>query len=191
MKIDFIKKQLLAYDCFDMQEKGDKETILKYFDVFGDSLLYRKNKIAHLSASSWIVNKDRTKVLMIYHNIYNSWSWTGGHADGNPELVDTALVEAVEETGISHIHPLKEDICSIELLTVDGHIKKGEYVPSHMHVNFTYLMEADDGDLLRIKPDENSGVKWVDRNEAPNITAEPYLSGIYLKLNKKFDLKFM
>ena len=34
---------------------------------------------------------------MIYHNIYNSWAWTGGHADGNENLVEVALKEAEEQ----------------------------------------------------------------------------------------------
>ena len=40
------------------------------------------------------MNKDKTKVLMIYHNIYNSWSWTGGHADGDEDLLYVAIKEA-------------------------------------------------------------------------------------------------
>ena len=57
--------------------------------------------MAHMTASSWIVNEDYTKVLMIYHNIYNSWAWTGGHADGDEDLLHVAVKEAREETGLS------------------------------------------------------------------------------------------
>ena len=30
-----------------------------------------------MTASAWVVNPGRTKVLMVYHNIYKSWSWLG------------------------------------------------------------------------------------------------------------------
>ena len=47
---------------------------------------------------------------MIHHNIYNSWGWTGGHADGNSDLIKVAIKEAQEETGIKHVKPIIDDI---------------------------------------------------------------------------------
>lgn len=56
--------------------------------------------VGHFSASVWTVNKERTKTLMVYHNIYNSWSWIGGHADGEEDLCAVAMRELTEETGL-------------------------------------------------------------------------------------------
>ena len=67
---------------------------------------------------------------MVYHNIYRSWSWTGGHADGEADLLQVALREAAEETGIAALQPLQKEPVSLEILTVDGHEKGGNYVPS-------------------------------------------------------------
>ena len=71
-------EQIKKYIPYNEQEEKDKELMLKYIDTFKD-VLTRENEICHFTASSWIVNKEKTKVLMIYHNIYNSWAWTGGH----------------------------------------------------------------------------------------------------------------
>ncbi len=70
------------------------------------------------------------RVLMAYHNIYHSWAWTGGHADGEKDLLSVAMREAREETGIKTVTPVMDQIFSLEVLTVDGHEKKGLYVPS-------------------------------------------------------------
>ena len=35
-----------------------------------------------------------------WHNIYQSWSWIGGHADGVADLRAVALRELEEETGV-------------------------------------------------------------------------------------------
>ena len=63
-----------------------------------------------MTASAWVVNRERTKVLMVYHNIYNSWSWLGGHADGETDLLSVAVREVKEEAGISNVRPVSEEI---------------------------------------------------------------------------------
>ena len=95
-------EEIKEYVPYDEQEAADKEAILYAINNF-DNLLTRENPLAHITSSGYIVNKDKTKVLMIYHNIYNSWSWTGGHADGDEDLLYVAIKEAKEETGVKHI----------------------------------------------------------------------------------------
>lgn len=180
-----LKKKLEAYKPYNEQEAYDKKIMLKQLEQEAD-IFTRENQTAHFTASSWLVNKEHTKALMIYHNIYNSWSWTGGHADGEKDLLAVAKREAMEETGVTNIKAVTEDIFSIEILTVDGHIKRGGYVPSHLHLNVTYLLEADEEEVLRIKPDENSGVKWFTLGEVLEVCTEPWMvKWIYTKLNKK------
>ena len=149
--IDKIKK----YKPFNEQEEVDKALILEWIKNNRDAFS-RENRVAHITASAWVVNKDRSQVLMVYHNIYNSWSWLGGHADGETDLLAVAIREVKEEAGISDVYPVSEEIFSIEALTVDGHIKKGRYVSSHLHFNVTYLLEADSEEAVSIKEDENS-----------------------------------
>ena len=92
----------------------------------------------------------------------------------------------MEETGVKNIREVSEDIFSLEVLTVDGHEKRGVYVSSHLHLNVTYLLEADEEDVLRVKPDENSGVKWFSLEEAIKASSEPWMiERIYRKLNAK------
>ncbi len=148
-------------------------------------MLTRENEIAHITSSGFIVNKNRDKVLMIHHNIYNSWGWTGGHADGEDDLVKVAIKEAKEETGINNAIPITNDICSIDILPVNAHIKKGKHVSSHLHLSIAYILEADEHDDIRVKADENSGVKWVDMNNVLHMTDEEHMKGVYSKLIDK------
>lgn len=181
-----LRKAIQNYKPWNEQEDHDKKVMLHLLETQKDILL-RDNLTAHFTAASWLLNKQHTKVLMVYHNIYNSWSWTGGHADGDSNLLRVARKEAMEETGVT-TRAVTEDIFSIEILTVDGHIKKGSYVPSHLHLNVTYLLEADEEEALRIKPDENSGVKWFTLEEALEVCSEPWMvEWIYEKLNKKLS----
>lgn len=184
-----LKEQIEKYIPYNEQEENDKEMMLEYINTF-DDVLTRKNRMCHFTASNWIVNKNRTKVLMIYHNIYKSWAWTGGHADGNSNLLYVALKEAEEETGLKNLKVLSDGFCGIQILTVDSHIKRGRFVPSHLHLDCCFLLEADENELLKIKEDENSGVKWIDINKAVEITNEEKMKPIYKKLNDKIvDLR--
>ncbi len=167
------------------QEMRDKAVILNYLDTHRDAFL-RSDLIAHMTASAWIVNRERTKVVMVYHRIYDSWSWTGGHADGEEDLLAVALRECREETGLKNVRPVSREIFSLEVLTVDGHEKRGEYVPSHLHLNVTYLLEADESEELRVCEEENSGVRWFSLDGALAASTEPwFVERIYRKLNEK------
>ena len=178
-------ESLRSYRPWNEQEAADRDEILRQIEHSPD-IFTRDNRNAHMTASSWIVDPSRTKVLMVYHNIYDSWSWTGGHADGETDLLAVALREAREETGIAHVRPLRSDIYSLEILTVDGHEKRGKYVSSHLHLNLTYLLEADDSDLLVRKEDENSAVAWFSLDDAVKVSTEPWFQKrIYPKLNAK------
>lgn len=180
-----LREELLAYQPRNEQEAQDKALMLYYLDNNDDAFL-RSNKVGHFTASAWVTNPDRTKVLMVYHKIYDSWSWCGGHADGERNLLKVALKECREETGLADVRPISGEIASVECLTVDGHEKRGAYVSSHLHLNVTYLLEADDTEPLQICEDENSGVAWFSPKEALKASAEPwFVRRIYSKLNER------
>jgi len=180
-----IRETIEQYRPFNEQEAADKALILDFMKKNPDAF-YRTNLIAHMTASAWVVNPARDRVLMVYHKIYDSWSWTGGHADGEEDLAAVALREVREETGVRSARLLSEKIFSLESLTVDGHEKRGAYVPSHLHLNVTYLLEADDTDPLTVCEDENSGVRWFTLEGALKASTEPwFVQRIYGKLNDK------
>ena len=185
-----IREQIEKYIPYNEQEVCDKELMLEYINTF-DDVLTRENKMCHFVASNWIINKEKNKVLMVYHNIYKSWTWAGGHADGDSNLLHVALKEAVEETGLNNLKLLSDGIFSLQILTVDSHIKRGKFISSHLHLDCCFLFEANEEDKLKIKEDENSGVKWFDIHEVTKITNEEKMKPIYEKLNSKIKYKNM
>lgn len=170
---------------FNEQETKDKELILSLLQS-EENVFLRSNLTAHMTSSAWVVNKKRDKVLMAYHNIYDTWAWLGGHADGEKDLLTVALKEVQEESSLTDIRPVSTDIFSVEVLTVDGHVKKGEYVSSHLHLNITYLIEADETQLIQIKADENSQIGWFLLDDGVQASNEKWFrDNIYSKLNQK------
>lgn len=186
--VERLLDKIAAYQPFNEQEEKDKLLILGALQSMPD-IFERSNVVMHMTASGWVVNREHRKLLMVYHNLYKSWSWLGGHADGETDLLSVALREVKEESGVRNVRPLSKEIYSLEILSVPGHEKRGTYVSSHLHLNVTYLLEADEGDVLRVKADENSGVRWVPLEEVMAASSETWLKErVYEKLFRKLSL---
>ena len=178
-----LKEQIENYLPFDEQEEKDKEQFLQFINTF-DDVLTRKNIFGHITSSAFVVNKERTKMLIVYHIINNGWIYPGGHADGEENLLSVALREVEEETGLKP-KVLDESIFSIQSGPVIGHIKREKYVSAHIHYDVIYLMEADDKIPLKYKEDESKGVKWIAFENAMDFGICNYARPIHKKLITK------
>ena len=185
INVDSLKENLEEFEPYNEQEEVDKKIILDYINNFDDTLT-RQNKYGHFTSSAFVLNKERTKILMVYHKIYNSWAWPGGHSDGDSNHLNVAMKEAKEETGIKNVIPIFKNIYSIEIISVNGHEKSEKYISSHVHLNVTYLLEADENEKIHIKEDENSGVKWVPIDNVLDLTSETWVRDrVYAKIIEK------
>ena len=182
--MELLRQQLIAYRPWNEQEERDREELLRRLDSHED-LYTRANTAAHFTASAWIVNPACTPALMVYHNIYQSWSWTGGHNDGNPDFQSVARREAVEETGLSSVSLLCPGPVRWDTLCVPAHRKNGQAVAPHLHLNATYLYSADEDQPLSAREGENSAVRWLDTAEVLAAVSEPALLPVYRKLMEK------
>lgn len=185
INVDNLKESLEKFNPYNEQEEVERKIMLKYINDF-DDVLTRQNEYGHFTSSAFVLNKERTKILMIYHKIYNSWAWVGGHSDGDSDLLYVAMKEAKEETGVKNVAPISKNIYSLELINVNGHEKREKYVGSHVHLNVTYLLEADENEKIHIKEDENSGVKWVPIDKILEVSSEPWVRDrVYAKIISK------
>jgi len=177
--------EIINYIPINEIEEADKELILDLYKKYGNDILSRKTKIAHITVSAWITNESLDKVLMNYHNIFKNWGWLGGHADMMDNLLAVCKKEIYEESGLQNIKPLYNHIISLEALPVIMHKKNNKVISSHIHLNVTYLFMASEKDKLIINKNEGSGLKWVNIDDAPKITNEEQMKPIYIKLNNR------
>lgn len=182
-----LRQEIENYIPFDEQEKRDKEQFLRFIDTF-DDVLTRDNIFGHFSASAFLVNKKRNKMIVVYHIINDGWIYPGGHADGDDNLLSVAVREVEEETGLK-AKILDENIYAIQSAPVKGHIKSGKYVSSHIHFDVLYLMEADDRIPLKYKENESKGVKWISFEEADDKTMCDFIRPIHKKIIEKLKFK--
>jgi len=176
-----LQSDIQAYQPTCLQEQQDQKQLLHLLELFSD-LLSRENPLAHFTSSAFIVNPQRTKTLFIHHKIYQTWCWTGGHADGQTDLTAVALKEAREETGITNFKLLSTDIASLDILPVIGHLKNGRWVSAHLHLNLAYVLEAQEDEPLIQNKIETNGLKWLPFDDIPAYSNEPNLLPVYQKL---------
>ena len=182
-----LREEIEKFVPFDEQEAKDKEYLLKWIDTF-DDVLSRNNEFGHFASSAFVVNQDRTKMLVVYHNIYDAWIFPGGHADGEKDLLSVAIREVEEETGLK-TKVLDNSIFSISSSPIVGHMKRGKYVPAHTHLDVIYWLEADDKQPLIYREDESSGVKWISLEEAIGDSIVDFVRPVHKRMIKKLQSK--
>lgn len=178
-------EQIYEFIPTNNQEIQDKKIIINYIEQFPHNILLRDNEMAHITSSGFIMNKSLDKVLMIHHNIRNAWAWTGGHADGDADLLKVSINEAKEETGINNVTPLTKSIASIDILPVYGHTKKGKYISAHLHLSVAYILISSEEETLTVKEDENSEVGWFNLARFTEDYFDIYDVYLYSKLIKR------
>lgn len=181
-----IIKQIEKYIPYDEQEERDRKQFLQIMNTY-DDVLTRKNTIAHFSSSALVLNKEKTKMVFVYHNIYNGWVYPGGHADGEEDLLSVAVREVEEETGLK-VKVLDDEIFSIQTIAVKGHIKHNKYVSAHLHLDVIFAMEADDSIPLVYREEESKGAKWIPIENILDENICDFVRPIHNKLLNKLKL---
>lgn len=128
---------------------------------------FRDHLPGHITGSAWIVNPEFTKVVMVHHAKLNRWLQPGGHADGDENVWQVALREAVEETGL---HPVAQD--KWKPFDIDIHlIPARSDFPEHYHYDVRFLFIANENDPLRINVESND-LKWIEFADLKSYTQE-------------------
>lgn len=179
-----LKNLIERFEPFDDEERVWKEHFLN--SLSENASLYRDdNEKEHITVSAWVVAPKKNKVLMAYHNIYQSFAWLGGHLEKGEDLYTAVLREVEEESGLKG-KLLSEEIFSIECLPVKAHIRRGELIQEHIHLNLTFLIEANPEEKLVVNEDENKALKWLTFEEVLRESKEPWMcEHVYKKLNNR------
>lgn len=127
----------------------------------------RELLIGHVTGSAWVVDKSRKYVLLTHHRKLDKWLQPGGHCDGDPDVLNVALKEANEETGVEGIKPVSESIFDVDIHLIPE--RKG--VPAHYHYDIRFLLEADK-EIPLVISDESNDLAWISIEDLPKLNDE-------------------
>jgi 8-oxo-dGTP pyrophosphatase MutT (NUDIX family) len=114
----------------------------------------------HITASAWLVNKDNSQALLMHHAKLGIWVQLGGHCDGNPNVLEVALREAQEESGIMHIEPVSIDIFDIDIHFIPANKREKE----HYHYDVRFLLQVKSDEEIN-QNHESQALKWFSKRK--------------------------
>lgn len=159
--LDLIKKHQTSFD----EEIEFQKQIIKFLEE-NDDFALRSNLIGQITGSAWIVNKERTKVLLIHHKKLNKWLQIGGHIEDTDQTIEeTILREVKEESGLKDLKLLSSSIYDIDIHT----IPPKKEVTEHLHFDIRLIVEADENEDLTPQNDEILDIKWYNLHEVQNL----------------------
>lgn len=155
-----------AYTPLNAKDKAFRDRMLDFVKTEADCF-HRTLLKGHVTGSALIVDPKKEQVLLMFHTKLEKWLQPGGHADGNPNVLEVAIREAEEETGLSGFRVLKETPLDLDIhpIPARGH------EPEHFHYDIRYLLEADpDWELSHNS--ESKALKWVSISDLRSYTTE-------------------
>jgi 8-oxo-dGTP pyrophosphatase MutT (NUDIX family) len=153
------------------------EALLTEHDA-GDADVYVRARLeGHLTASSWLVDPEGTRVLLTHHRKLDRWLQLGGHADGERDLGVVALKEAQEESGLTAL-ALEGDLFDLDRHWIPEH--RG--VPGHWHYDARYVVRAPGAGEFMVS-DESHALAW--RNIA-EVESDPAMDESLRRMARKW-----
>jgi 8-oxo-dGTP pyrophosphatase MutT (NUDIX family) len=156
--------QLLKnHQPFNQEETQFKQQMTEFINLNTDCF-ERTLLVGHITGSAWIVDKSRQFTLLTHHRKLDKWFQTGGHCDGDSDVLNVAIKEAQEETGLADIQAISPEIFDIDIHEIPE--RKG--VPKHLHYDVRFLLEADMNEPLIISS-ESADLAWIELSKVSQL----------------------
>ncbi len=167
-------KMLQNYSYSD-EEVSIKNRMISFVEAY-DDCFERSLEIGHITGSSWLLNKDHSKALLMHHTKLDRWLQLGGHCDGNPDVLAVAIKEAQEESGIQNITAVNSHIFDIDVHLIPENKREKE----HYHYDVRFLLQVVSDEQI-IQNRESKELQWIGKNYNELPTNNPSVVRMFNK----------
>jgi 8-oxo-dGTP pyrophosphatase MutT (NUDIX family) len=144
----------------------ETEFIASFRDLLQSQRCYFRDHLpGHITGSAWIVNTKKDSALLVHHRKLNRWLQPGGHADGDENILNVALREANEETGLHKLMLLHEGLFDIDIHTIPAR----KDFPAHLHYDVRFALLADDEEPLFLSAESHT-LEWIKFSDLITVT---------------------
>ncbi len=168
-------QMLQDYLPLDPEEVKFKKSMITFIEKNPDCF-ERTLQHGHITASSWLLNKDHSKALLLHHSKLNLWLQLGGHCDGDSNVLAVAIKEAQEESGISNITPVKTTIFDIDIHRIPANKKEKE----HFHYDVRFLLQVTSDEAV-VQNNESKELRWIGKDVNALPTQSPSVTRMFEK----------
>ena len=151
------------------QFPGESRCLGRFLEFVEDheDCFERSLDIGHVTGSAWLVDAAGERVLLTHHAKLDIWVQLGGHADGNPNILDVAATEAREESGLQDIEPISDEIFDLDIHTIPA--RKAEPEHEHFDVRFAFRCLGSEEFVVG---EESKDLAWVAVADLEAVTGE-------------------
>ncbi|OED38590.1 hypothetical protein AB833_18835 [Chromatiales bacterium (ex Bugula neritina AB1)] len=127
----------------------------------------RSQLSGHVTGSAWLTDRAGGHVLLTHHKKLNLWLQLGGHADGEADVLQVALREAIEESGIESLKAVGAELFDIDIHSIPAR----KHEPEHYHYDARFAFRCVETDQFTVS-EESHALEWVAINRLKEKTSD-------------------
>lgn len=166
-----LRQLLRRHPPADSNESEHVRRMLELLDGGPDPFDRSLFEPGHFTASVFVINPDRSKVLLILHSKFGFWLQPGGHIDPtDADVLSAGLRELAEETGLTRVHlcPTWAGLLDVDVHDIPANPRKGE--PPHQHFDVRFLLETDSEEIEAASDADDAA--WVPVQRVPILATD-------------------
>lgn len=158
-----LQKRLQSYGTI---FKDEEQFVTRFLELLESARCFHRDHLpGHITGSAWIIDEDRSHVLLVHHAKLNKWLQPGGHADGDENVLRVATREAEEETGLANLELLTADIFDLDIHPIPA---RNDF-PEHLHYDVRFAFIASRQTKLVVSH-ESHDAQWIRMENVGDLT---------------------
>ena len=181
-----LQNLLEAHIPADETEAGHLRRMRELFSGVDDPFSRRLFNPGHFTASAFVLDPQREKLVFIHHSKLHRWLQPGGHIDpGDADVLAAARREVREETGLRDLQVLGEGLLDVDVHSIPAREARGDRPaePPHEHFDLRFVFHSA---KTRLRPASDAlDARWVSFEEVKTLESDDSVRRAVRKLRER------